>query len=78
MLTFILVHGVVTSRSDVYNQLMKVFYKCYRCGVYKGPYFINKKTQPNFGRCNSCQSNGPFVLDRIKSIYRNYQTINVQ
>jgi DNA replicative helicase MCM subunit Mcm2 (Cdc46/Mcm family) len=74
----ILVHGVVTTRSEVYCQLLKVFYKCYKCGAYKGPYYINGNNKPSLGSCHSCQSPGPFIHEKVKSIYRNYQTLTIQ
>jgi len=35
------VKGVITVRSEVFNQLKKAVYKCYRCGEPKGPYFLH-------------------------------------
>lgn len=35
------VKGVVTVRSEVYSQLKKAMFKCYRCGEQKGPYFLH-------------------------------------
>jgi DNA replication licensing factor MCM2 len=32
----------------------------------------------HLGACNSCQSKGPFYIDKERTIYRNHQTITVQ
>lgn len=72
------VKGVVTVRGEVLSQLKKTFYKCYRCGELKGPYFITDRSQINLGNCRSCQSSGPFLLDKSQCVYRNHQKITVQ
>ena len=71
---------MITSRSDVHNQLIKVLYKCYSCGLSKGPYQLTTGIgmKPDLGHCTSCQSRGPFILEKIKSLYRNFQKITVQ
>lgn len=33
---------------------------------------------PNLGPCRSCQSNGPYLQEKSKSIYRNFQKITLQ
>jgi DNA replication licensing factor MCM2 len=68
----------VTVRGEVLNQLKKTFYKCYRCGELKGPYYITERSQINLGNCRSCQSSGPFMLDKAQCVYRNHQKITVQ
>lgn len=35
------IRGVVTARSEVFSQLKKAIYKCFRCGELKGPYFLH-------------------------------------
>ena len=72
------IHGVITIRSEVFNQLKKVFYKCAKCGNVKGPFYINEANNLNLGKCASCQSNGPFFVDKAKTMYRNHQKITVQ
>ena len=76
----IIVKGMVTTRSDVHNQLFKVLYRCYSCGVPKGPYHITTGLgmKPELGHCISCQSSGPFIMEKTKSIYRNFQKITIQ
>jgi len=78
--TFIkyLVKGVVTSRSEILYQLNRVHYKCGRCGHIRGPYYINKDILVSLGNCYACHTGGPFIIDHIKSVYRNYQVINIQ
>lgn len=72
------VQGVVTVRSEVFPQLKKITYKCLKCGYPKGPFYINTVNTAKLGSCNSCQSSGPFPLDKYKTVYRNYQKITVQ
>jgi DNA replication licensing factor MCM2 len=72
-----LVYGVITTRSEIYSQLVKVFYKCYTCGHNKGPFYISK-VKPTLGRCQSCQSLGPFIVEKTKAIYRNFQYVTIQ
>jgi len=73
-----LVRGVVTIRSEVFSQLKKIMYKCVKCGVLKGPFYINSINDVRLGQCSSCQSTGPFPIDKQKTIYRNYQKITMQ
>ena len=37
------IKGVITIRSEVFNQMKKVFYKCSKCGEIKGPFHMNEK-----------------------------------
>jgi DNA replication licensing factor MCM2 len=73
--------GVITKRSVVYSQLKKIAFKCYRCGQVKGDFFVNNFNdvkQINLGQCTSCQSNGPFLIDKSLTVYRNYQVVTIQ
>ncbi len=70
--------GVVTIRSEIFNQLKKIIYKCLKCGFLKGPFYINNINDIRLGSCTSCQSTGPFPIDKQKTIYRNYQKIILQ
>lgn len=72
------IQGVVTIRSEVFNQLKKIIYKCAKCGWAKGPFYINEVNDTKLGTCNSCHSTGPFFIDKQKTVYRNYQKITVQ
>ena len=71
------VRGVATARGEVFSQLKKVTYKCFRCGELKGPYYLTGKNV-QLGPCRSCQSNGPYLTERNKSIYRNHQKVVLQ
>lgn len=72
------IKGVVTSRSEVFSQLKKAIFKCFRCGDIKGPYFIHDRETVQHGSCRACQSPGPFILEKIRSVYRNFQRLIVQ
>lgn len=58
--------------------MKKIIYKCVKCGFLKGPFYINSINDIRLGSCTSCQSNGPFPIDKQKTIYRNYQKITLQ
>lgn len=51
---------------------------CNRCSEKKGPFYQNTNTALHIGKCNCCQSKGPFKIDKEKTIYRNFQKITVQ
>jgi DNA replication licensing factor MCM2 len=73
------VNGVVTRRSSVMPQLLFTKYHCNNCSALLGPYSQEnsvKEVKPS--TCTACQSNGPFTLNMEQSVYRNYQTINLQ
>ena len=70
--------GVITIRSEVFSQMKKITYKCAKCGEPKGPFYINNVNDTKLGQCTSCQSNGPFIIDKQKTVYRNYQKITIQ
>jgi len=72
------VKGAVTARSEVFSQLKKAMYKCFRCGEQKGPYFLHERETINHGACRACQASGPYLLEKLKSVYRNYQKLTVQ
>ncbi len=73
-----LVRGVITIRSEVFNQLKVIFYKCEACGHIKEPVYTNDPKNIKHGQCVSCQSTGPFKEVKKKTVYRNYQKITVQ
>lgn len=79
--TLVHVRGVITKRSIVFSQLKKITFKCLRCGQLKGDFFINSfedRKNLNLGQCTSCQSNGPYVMEKSLTIYRNYQVVTIQ
>ena len=65
--------GVVTKRTGVFPELRDVYYRCV-CGDVKGPFLINLESEVkiNIGTCVMCHSSGPYVIDDVKTIYRNY------
>lgn len=68
----------MTIRSEIFNQLKKIMYKCSKCGLNKGPFFINNINDVRIGICSSCSSSGPYLIDKQKTIYRNYQKLTLQ
>lgn len=70
--------GVITKRNQVLNQLKKITCRCQRCGELQGPFYASSISEINFGACGSCQSKGPFYIDKERTVYRNHQTITVQ
>lgn len=70
--------GVITKRNQVLNQLKRITCRCQRCGELLGPFIASSMSEIHLGACNSCQSKGPFYIDKERTIYRNHQTITVQ
>lgn len=70
--------GVITKRNQVLNQLKRISCRCQRCGELQGPFYASSISEINFGSCGSCQSKGPFYIDKERTVYRNHQTITVQ
>ena len=75
--TLIRFTGVITRRTQVFQQLKVVFYIC-PCGDRKGPFYITDDMSHNLGSCAVCQSKSNFAMDTEKTIYRNHQKITVQ
>lgn len=63
------IKGVVTTRSEPFNQMRKAQYKCAKCGKIKGPYIIREGIKMQLGACPSCQSTGPFYLQSFRTLY---------
>ena len=72
------VQGVVTLRSEIFNQLKKVVYLCQKCGCEKGPFYFTNVNTLKLGQCSSCHSSGPFRIHKVKTIYRNHQKMTIQ
>lgn len=75
------VSGVITKRSIIYSQLKKITFRCYRCGQLKQDFYVNNFNDIKniaLGQCTSCQSNGPFLIDKSSTVYRNYQMVTIQ
>jgi DNA replication licensing factor MCM2 len=79
MNSLIKIRGVVTKRTGVFPEYSKIFYRC-SCGDIKGPiYHSNAHEGKSFlGQCVVCQSNGPFTVDEVNTVYRNYQKMTIQ
>jgi len=73
------IRGVVTKRTGVFPEYSKIFYRC-PCGDIKGPIFHNNAYEGKqfLGQCVVCQSNGPFTVDEVHTVYRNYQKMTIQ
>lgn len=56
----------------------KVQYKCVRCGYVKGPFLMRDNQLISTGACPSCQGNNTFRIDRMRTLYKNYQKITIQ
>jgi DNA replication licensing factor MCM2 len=72
------VSGVVTRRSGVFPQLKYVKFDCTKCGITLGPFAQDSHVEVKISYCQNCQSKGPFILNSEKTVYRNYQKINLQ
>jgi DNA replication licensing factor MCM2 len=77
--SLIKIRGVVTKRTGVFPEYNKIFYRC-QCGDIKGPIFHNNPFEGKqfLGQCVVCQSNGPFTVDEVNTVYRNYQKMTIQ
>merc|ERR550514_560350 len=71
------VAGVVTRRGPVLNQIKKLWMDCAKCSFTQGPFSLSqhdeKMFQPN--NCPECQSKGPFIVNRTKTVYEDFQSI---
>lgn len=76
----VVVEGVCMRRSDVFPRLSVVYYECTRCHCNSnGPYDQRDQSIHKMKKvCEQCQSKGPFVVAREKTIFQNYQKVVVQ
>jgi len=74
----VLVHGVCTKRSNVFNQVKRLFLRCAKCNFPCGPFEVADEKDLKPGSCVECQSRGPWRVDRQATLYRNYQKITLQ
>jgi len=70
--------GVVTRRSKVFNEVKRLYLRCAKCGFPSGPFDVASDTQLKPGSCVSCQSKGPWRVDRQQTLYRNHQKLTMQ
>ena len=76
--TLVRVTGVITRRSGVFPQLKTVKYDCGRCGGILGPFIQDLNAEIRINACSSCQGRGPFTINTMQTVYRNYQKITLQ
>merc|ERR1719240_1863460 len=74
----VLVNGVVTKRSGVFNQVERLYLRCAKCNFPSGPFEVQEDKDLKPGACIECQSRGPWRVDRQKTLYRNHQKITLQ
>lgn len=70
--------GVVTKRTQVFPQYARMFFRC-QCGDVVGPVFDTDahEARKNLGKCIVCQAKGPYQIDEVKTVYRNYQKLTI-
>jgi len=74
----VLVHGVVTKRSGVFNQVNRLYLRCAKCDFPSGPFDVAEDKDLKPGACVECQSRGPWKVDRQMTLYRNHQKVTLQ
>merc|ERR1719446_149799 len=74
----VLVHGVVTKRSGVFNQVKRLYLRCAKCSFPSGPFDVEEDKDLKPGACIECQSRGPWRVDRQQTLYRNHQKVTLQ
>mmetsp|Transcript_147042 Transcript_147042/g.409649 ORF Transcript_147042/g.409649 Transcript_147042/m.409649 type:complete len:894 (-) Transcript_147042:247-2928(-) len=72
------VHGVVTKRSGVFNEVKRLYLRCAKCNWPSGPFDVAGDRDLKPGSCIECQSKGPWKVDRQKTLYQNFQKITLQ
>ena len=70
--------GVVSSSSGVLPQLFMVKFDCTKCGYVLGPFYQDQQEEAKPGTCPECQSLGPFEINQVETLYKNYQRITLQ
>ncbi|KAH8581931.1 DNA replication licensing factor MCM2 [Cryptosporidium sp. chipmunk genotype I] len=84
------VSGIITRRTDILTRFKSLYMECVKCGCDNlGPYEDNplfeggslsdsNSIMKNIGKCTDCQSKGPFVINRERTTYENYQKLTIQ
>ena len=71
--------GVVTKRTQVFPQFHQIFFRC-QCGDLKGPIYDSDPyaAKQSLAACIVCHARGPYTVDEVKTVYRNYQKLTIQ
>ncbi|KAF7458384.1 DNA replication licensing factor MCM2 [Cryptosporidium felis] len=83
------VSGIITRRTDILTRFKTLFMECVKCGcdslgpfednpLFEGVLSDNNSIMKSIGKCTDCQSKGPFMINREKTIYENYQKLTIQ
>merc|ERR1719235_2187798 len=72
------VHGVVTKRTAVFNQVKRLWLRCAKCNFPSGPFDVAEEKDLKPGSCIECQSKGPWSVDKENTLYRNHQKVVLQ
>jgi len=72
------VTGVCTKRSNVLNQVKRLYLRCAKCNYLTNAFEVADEKDLRPGACVECSSRGPWRVDRQKTLYRNYQKITLQ
>merc|ERR1712128_27597 len=70
--------GVVSASSGVLPQLHMVKFDCTKCGYVLGPFYQSQQEELKAGTCPECQSLGPFEINQLETLYKNYQRVTIQ
>jgi len=74
----IFVGGVVTKRTNVFNEVKRLYLRCAKCNYPSGPFDVAEEADLKPGSCIECQSKGPWRVDRQKTVYQNFQKLTLQ
>lgn len=84
------VSGIITRRTDILTRFKTLYMECVKCGCDSlGPYEDSPMLEggslgegssimKSIGKCTDCQSKGPFVVNRERTVYENYQKLTIQ
>lgn len=72
------VQGVITKRSQVYNQVKLLYLNCAHCNLGVGPFYVSEGDEFQPKACLECGAHGPWKVDRGATIYRNHQKVTMQ
>lgn len=70
--------GVVTKRTQVFPQYSQMYFRC-QCGDLKGPICDSdpQNAKASLAQCIVCHQRGPYQIDEMKTLYRNYQKLTI-